>query len=223
VTGSLLVYEDPGSTQTSGAVTTNTLTAPNPVVTENLNVQSTYIRGTVDVSSKHNFVISGYVNTSHGRVTTKLAQNIVFANDQSFDITATEYVQNITQATTVSSTATVSQSGVPNIVYQQNYTFPLKVDISEFVPASKDPTLTTKANQTYQLTTSTTQSGKILYNSTLVNAGQHTDTLDLNTLLDSNNSAAQQYNSYDSTGAAYDCAIAEAGNLLTSFSPGCAQ
>ena len=44
-TASLLLYTDPGSTQTSGAITENTLTGPSPVVTENLNVQPTSITG----------------------------------------------------------------------------------------------------------------------------------------------------------------------------------
>jgi hypothetical protein len=222
-TASLLLYLDHGGAVTTGAITTNTLTVPNPVVTENLNVQSAYIRGTVDVSSKHNFIISGYVNTSHGKVTTKVAQTINFSNHQRFNITGTEYVQDITQATTINSTATVSQAGTPNILYKQNYSFPLTVDITETFPANVDPLLTTVADQTYSLTTNTTQSGKTLYNSTLVDAGQHTDTLDLNTFGNSNNSAGQQYNFFDSTGAAYDCALGEAANALTSFSSGCGQ
>src|ERR1700683_2786302 len=44
-TASLLLYLDPGSTQVTGAITTNTLAGPSPVVTENLNVQPTYIKG----------------------------------------------------------------------------------------------------------------------------------------------------------------------------------
>jgi hypothetical protein len=35
------------------------------------------------------------VNTSHGRVTTTLAQNLQFANDQTYNIDSTTYVQNI--------------------------------------------------------------------------------------------------------------------------------
>ncbi len=86
-TASLLLYTDPGSTQTTGAVTQNTLTGPSPVVTENLNVQPNFIKGTVDVSSKRSFVISGYVNTSHGKITTKVSQSVNFYNNQNFDIT----------------------------------------------------------------------------------------------------------------------------------------
>lgn len=226
-TASLLLYLDSGSTQVTGAVMQNTLTTPNPVVTENLNVQPTYIKGTVNVSSKHNYVISGYANTSHGKVTTKVAQNIFFANNQYFDITGTQYIQNIGQSTVIGSTTTTSQPGVANIVNQQNYTFPLTIDITENVLSNGNVNQTTHADQTYQLTTSTTQAGKVLYSSSLDNAGQHADTLELNSSFsiigNTGQSAAQQYNSYDSTGAAYLCDLSAAANVLTSFSAGCAQ
>jgi hypothetical protein len=226
-TASLLLYEDPGSTQTSGAITKNTLTTPNPVVTENLNVQPSSITGSVEVNSNRSFVISGYVNTSHGTVTTKVAQTVTFFNNQYYDLTDTLYSQDISQLTTVSSYTTVSQPGVASTVYYQDYSFPLTVDYSDAYLSNGNITQKTTAKQTYQLTTSTTQSGRITYNSTLVNAGQHADTLFLNSSFqitgNTAQSAAQQYNYFDSTGVAYDCDLAAAANLLTSFSPGCAQ
>jgi len=213
-TASLLLYTDPGSTQTSGAITQNTLGTPNPVVTENLNVQPTTITGTVDVTSNRSFVISGYVNTSHGTVTTKVSQTVGFFNDQTFNITGTKYVQDISQKTTLSSHTTVSQKGVPSVVYYQDYIWPLTVNISEVFLANGNVNQTTTADQTYDLNTTTTQGTTVTYASSLANAGQHTDTLE---------SSAQQYNSYDSTGAAYLCDLSAAANVLTGFSPGCAQ
>jgi hypothetical protein len=99
-TASLLLYLDPGSTKVTGAVTQNTLAGPSPVVKENLNVQPTTITGTVDVTSARSFAIVGYVNTSHGKVTTNISQSVNFSSDQSFDITASKYVQDISQETT---------------------------------------------------------------------------------------------------------------------------
>ncbi|MGD0269638.1 MAG: peptide-N4-asparagine amidase, partial [Candidatus Sulfotelmatobacter sp.] len=81
-TASLLLYLNPSTTQTTGAITKNTLTAPSPVVTENLNVQPTFTKGTVDVTSNRSFTISGYVNTPAGPVTTKVAQTVNFFNNQ---------------------------------------------------------------------------------------------------------------------------------------------
>ncbi len=226
-TASLLLYEDSGSTQVTGGVTQNTLTGPTPIVTKHLNVQPTFIEGTVDVSSNRSFVISGFVNTSKGKVTTRVAQTASFSNNQSFDINATLYVQDITLSSTLSSSTTVAQPGVPTLVYSQDYAFPVTVDISEITHSNGDISQTTTANQTYQLTTSTTQSGTVTYSSSLENAGQHVDTLDFdsgfNFLGHTGQSSAQQYNSSDSTGAAYNCDLSAAVNVLTAFGPGCAQ
>ena len=222
-TASLLLYLDPGSTKVTGAVTQNTLAGPSPVVKENLNVQPTTITGTVDVTSARSFAIVGYVNTSHGKVTTNISQSVNFSSDQSFDITASKYVQDISQETTLASYIVVSQPGAVSVVNYDVFTFPLTVDISEVVLSDGDTSVTTTAKQTYQLTTETIQAGKTTYSSFLENAGQHVDTLDYNTFVNSNQSASQQYNSYDSTGAGYNCAISAVANVLTAFSPGCAQ
>lgn len=226
-TASLLLYLDSGSTQTTGAITQDTLAGPSPVVTENLNVQPASIKGTVEVTSKRNFAISGYVNTSHGKVTTRVAQTVSFYNNQYFSITGNAYLQDISQGTTVSSYTTVSQPGAANIIYNQNYIFPLTVDISLAFLTNGNINQTTKAKQTYQQTARTTQAGKVTFSSFLENAGQHVDTLELNSsfnlLGNKGQSSAQQYNHYDSTGAAYDCAISAAANALTAYSPGCSQ
>ncbi|MGA6981780.1 MAG: peptide-N4-asparagine amidase [Candidatus Sulfotelmatobacter sp.] len=227
-TASLFLYTDPGSAQTTGEVTQNTLTsAPSPVVAENLNVKPSFIDGGVDVSSKRSFVIAGYVDTSHGTVTTKVSQSVNFSNNQSFDINATKYVQNIKLASNVNSNVTVSQKGVPNVVYNRNYMFPLTIDITEIVLSNGDINQTTTAEQTYQLSTATTQHGVLLYNSSLQNTGRHVDTLELdssfNLLGNTGQSSSQQYNRFDSTGAAYLCDIAAAANVLTAFSPSCTQ
>jgi hypothetical protein len=226
-TASLLLYEDSGSTQTSGAVTSNTLTTPSPVVTEKLNVQPTFINGTVTVSSRHIFGITGYVNTSKGKVTTTVSQDVLFSNNQYFNITASKYLQDINQATTVSSTTTVSQKGVPNIVSYQGYSFPLVVDIGLVYLSNGNVNQTTNAQQTYQLNTSTKQGGSVTYTSNLQNSAQHTDTLEFdssfNLLGNTGQSAYQQYSYSDSTGSVYLCALSAVANALTEFSPQCAQ
>src|ERR1700691_5820986 len=226
-TASLLLYEDSGSTQTSGAVTSNTLTTPSPVVTEKLNVQPTFINGTVTVSSRHIFGITGYVNTSKGKVTTTVSQDVLFSNNQYFNITASKYLQDINQATTVSSTTTVSQKGVPNIVSYQGYSFPLVVDIGLVYLSNGNVNQTTNAQQTYQLNTSTKQGGSVTYTSNLQHSAQHTDTLEFdssfNLLGNTGQSAYQQYSYSDSTGSVYLCALSAVANALTEFSPQCAQ
>jgi hypothetical protein len=226
-TASLLLYLDSNSTQITGAITKNTLGSPNPVVTENLNVQPTYIKGTVDVSSKRSFVISGYANTSAGKVTTTVSQSVNFFNNQYFSITGNAYVQDIGLGSSVTSATTTSGGGPATTVYNQNYNFPTTVDISLAYLSDGNINQTTTADQTYLLTTSTKTGGATTFTSTLDNAAQHKDTLELNSSFqiigNENQSASQQYNYFDSTGAAYLCDISAAANALTAFSPGCAQ
>jgi hypothetical protein len=226
-TASLLLYLDPNSTQITGAITKNTLGSPNPVVVENLNVQPTFIKGTVDVSSKRSFVISGYANTSAGKVTTTVSQSVNFFNNQYFSITGNAYVQDISLGSSVTSATTTSGGGATTTVYNQNYNFPTTVDISLAFLSNGNINQTTTADQTYLLTTSTKTGGLTTFTSTLDNAAQHKDTLELNSSFqiigNENESASQQYNYFDSTSAAYLCDISAAANALTGFSPGCAQ
>jgi hypothetical protein len=226
-TASLLLYLDSGTTQVTGAVTQNNLAGPSPVVTENLNVQPTFIKGTVDVSAKRSFIISGYANTSHGKVTTKVAQSLNFFNNQFFNITGTQYVQDISLGSTTSSTTTTSGGGAATTATTQLFNFPLTVDISLVFLPSGNINQTTNAKQNYTLSVSTVQNKNLTYTSSLVNTGQHIDTLEFdssfNLLGNTGQSSAQQYNYYDSTGAGYACSIAAAGNVLTAFSQGCAQ
>ena len=70
-TANLLVFTDHGSKKVTGGILENNLSdAPTPVVTEDISVDptGTIFTGTEDVTSKRAFTISGYVNTSHGRV-----------------------------------------------------------------------------------------------------------------------------------------------------------
>jgi hypothetical protein len=226
-TASLLLYLDSGTTQVTGAVTQNTLAGPSPVVTENLNVQPTFIKGSVDVTSRRSFAISGYANTSRGKVTTKVAQSVNFFNNQNFDITGARYVQDISLGSTVSSTTTTSGGGAATAVTTQLFAFPLTLDISELVLSNGNVNETTTATQRYSSSVSTVQNKSVIYSSSLLNTGQQADTLEFdssfNFLGNTGQSSSQQYNYWDSTSAAYVCSIAGAANVLTAVSPGCAQ
>ncbi len=226
-TASLLLYLDAGTTQVTGAVTQDTLGGPSPVVAENLNVQPTFIKGTVDVSSKHSYIIAGYANTSRGKVTTKVAQTIGFFNNQYFSITGNQYTQDIGLGSTGSSTTTTSGGGAATRVTSQLFTYPLTLDISLAFLSNGNINQTTNAKQNYTSTVSTVQNKNVTYSSSQVNTAQHVDTLELdssfNLLGNKGQSSAQQYNYFDSTGAAYLCSISAANNALTGFSPGCAQ
>jgi hypothetical protein len=112
--GTLLVYTDHGSAQVSGGLISNgTAMSPNQSVVEHVKVlPSGNAKGTIDVSATHPVSLNGYVITSKGRVDTRVTQNIAFSNAQKIDVTSGEYLQNITQLTTVTSdTVTTSKGG----------------------------------------------------------------------------------------------------------------
>jgi hypothetical protein len=225
-TASLLLYLDAGSTQVTGSITKNTLTAPNPVVAENLNVGSTIV-GSVGVRSQRQFTIAGYANTSHGKVTTNVAQTVAFDNNQHFNITDTIYVQNISLGSSVNSTTTTSGGGAATAVTTESFNFPFSLEIAEKVASNGDINQTTTVSQSDDVTVNITHGGKPFYNSSLSNDAQHQDTLELdssfNLLGNSGQSAAQQYSYTNTPGANYNCSLTAAANVLTSFSKGCDQ
>jgi Peptide N-acetyl-beta-D-glucosaminyl asparaginase amidase A len=226
-TASLLLYLDAGSTQVSGTITQDTLTPPKQVVGEKLDVTSTSITGPVIVKSDRNFTISGYVNTSKGKITTTVAQNVSFENSQNFNINDTVYRQQIALSSSVGSTVTTSGGGSPTTVTTQAYSFPLNLDIAELVLSNGDINVTTTVSQDYGLEVNTAQNGTTTYTSSLSNDAQHQDTLLLSSsfsiLSNSGQSAGQQYQYSDSTGNSYACDLTAAANVLTSFSAGCSQ
>ena len=124
VTGTLYLTLDHGSEAVRGAVTSNTLAAPAPVVTSTVKQTDGTATGRVLTTSSHDYAISGYAVTSHGLVTTTVAQVSHFSNDQNFDVTATLDDQTITQRTdTLSSVTTTTPSS--QTVVKQAFSYPL--------------------------------------------------------------------------------------------------
>ncbi|MBV8372410.1 MAG: peptide-N(4)-(N-acetyl-beta-glucosaminyl)asparagine amidase, partial [Candidatus Eremiobacteraeota bacterium] len=125
----LLVYEDHGSTQVTGAlVRDGTASAPAQTVVEHVKFdKSGNAKGTIDVSATHPVSLKGYVDTSQGRITTLVTQRIAFSNDQNIDVTSTQFQQNISQQTTVTSeTTTTSRSGMRRAHFATSWPFGMK-------------------------------------------------------------------------------------------------
>ena len=95
--------------------------------------------GSILVTSSRAFAISGYVDTSHGRVLTTVEQSVSFLSRQNFEVSATADVQNAQQATRVDSLVR-TRSGSEESVSEQHLSFPLKLNYS-FV-ANPDGTAT---------------------------------------------------------------------------------
>ncbi|HYL11395.1 MAG TPA: peptide-N4-asparagine amidase [Terriglobales bacterium] len=212
-TSSLLLYLDAGSTQVTGALTQNTLRSPSPVVTENLQGTST-VTGNIGVASSRSFTIAGYVNTSHGQVTTSISQNQIFSSNQKIDFDTANFSvldQNTSVNTSVVSSTTVS-SNQDAVLTLEKFSFPITVNL--VYPVS---------NSTFGFTVATTQkyqdSKLVLHNGHL---GDYMAVTNMASASDVNPaSSSQHYTFINLKGLSYDCTVAAANNVLTSVSVGC--
>ncbi len=130
-TANLLVYQDHGATTVTGGILSNTLSAaPSPTVTEDITPVGPDYTGTITVGSKRSFSISGYVNTSHGRVETTVSQAVNFLSTQEFNVdptTGVPEIQNAQQTSTLDSHTSIR--GGPNSgTIDQHFSYPLVID-----------------------------------------------------------------------------------------------
>jgi hypothetical protein len=223
-TASLLLYLDSGATELTGALTENTLAVPVPDITENLHAsQNGDVEGGVLTKSTHNFQISGYVNTSLGPVTTTVAQDIDFTNNQYFKITPSFYEQNINQGTIIRSVVTTHNAG-GNLVDTVNQTWPLKLNITLLFNPDGSGSQATTINQYYQRNQTARRNGKVTFSSLVRNRVTPTDTLDFAPGFvvtgNTNQSSAQNYFSSNSTGYCYSRDITASAGALASITNG---
>lgn len=223
-TANLLAYQDHGMAKVKGGVLKNTLSmAPTPTVSEDIQTAAgpTYT-GTVTVGSKRSFEISGYVNTSHGRVETTIAQKVAFQSKQTFDVNANTDVQNAQQATTVDSWTTI-RGGWDAGVVEQHFSYPLTLDYSFIVNADGSFSQTTSSDQkdrTWSLGTR----GWMPFAGLESDEVKSTDTLNWNTsgvlVGPTNSKSSETYRVLNTSGACWDRTIMAAAQKLTSVKDG---
>lgn len=212
-TATLLLYLDQGSTSVTGAVTENTLAAPSPVVTENLQGTST-VTGTIDVTSDRHFTIAGYVNTSHGKVSTTLAEHQDFASTQAIDfdtVNATVLDQKTSVKNKVWATTTVTSSQ-GTVITHDDFSFPIDVDFTYPVSTALFG-FTVATSQDYK------SDKKVFHNGDLVrfnSVTNHMKATDVSPAMSS-----QEYTQFNSSGMFYDCHLTSKNNTLTNVSEGC--
>lgn len=210
---SLLLYLDRGSAQVTGGLTKNTLMAPSPVVSEHLSGTST-VTGTIDVTQNRQFQIAGYVNTSHGKVSTQISEQQKFSSTQTIDFDTVNFTvldQKTDMQNSVSTTTTVYGSG-PAVVTKDDFSFPITVDL--LLPVNNSTFgLTVATSQNYQANHRVSAGGNLESFHSVTNKVTSTDASPL--------SSSQDYTSYDSDGNFYNCQIASANNTLTAVSQGC--
>jgi hypothetical protein len=220
-TATLLVFQDHDAGQVTGAVTANTIGAgPVPNVLENLQSDASGdITGSVSVTSAREFHVAGYVKTSHGRVDTDVHQQVNFSNVQNFSITANNYVQDITQKTTVDS-RTITRGAGEIFATLQTYQYPLTLNISEAFASDGSLSIQTTAAQEFKYDVL-----EPFFASAVDNKVNSADTLQLDSSFNivghTGQQSSQKYTYADSRGGEYSCKLAAENSVLTFVSDGC--
>jgi hypothetical protein len=177
VTGTLLVYTDPFKKHVTGAVTVNTVGTPNPVVTTNLMTSSTgEVTGPVQVSSNRQFTVEGFVNTSLGRIDTRIDENIAFSNLQNFDISSTLDEQNLIQDETFE-VRTTTRQGFLAVSQDKHYDWPLKINFSFVANADGSADQIASADQADRINEFDSLDGFPIFASKLSNEVTPSDTI----------------------------------------------
>jgi hypothetical protein len=221
--GTLLVYLDHGSAQVTGGIITDTDELyPNPNVTENVTFNSNGVgSGPVTVTSRHPLFISGYVDTSHGRVVTQVRQVVTFSNAQQVtgNATGTLFDQSIKQLTTVNSTVTTFGGGEQRTATEQ-FSWPLQLVYDFAVNANGSATQTASVSQgKFEQIDSSGVRGVHLSSNTVTSS----DTLNFltnGTVVPSNGTSSQTYRAYDSHGYCYSKTVTSRNYVITGESGG---
>lgn len=224
-TANLLLYTDHGARRVTGGLLSSTLTgAPAPVVAEHIQVNPsgpTYT-GTISVSSRREFAISGYVDTSHGRVQTTLEQTVTFLNRQEFDVSPSTDIQNVQQATTVDSRVSTREGSTVS-TREQHFSYPLRIDFSFVVNADGSLTQSTTSEQR-DIERTSGSAGARDEESVLDNEVRATDTLSYdsghNFLGPSGSMTTQTYRARDASGSCYSRTLKAQAQKLVSVSDG---
>jgi hypothetical protein len=223
-TANMLVYTDHGSREVTGGVTRNTLTAqPNPEIVENLSTDASgTTTGTVNVGSNRTFSITGYVNTSHGRVETTVAEKVNFLSAQTFDVNVANgpEIQNVVQTSTVDS-ETTTRDGFLVETKSQHISFPLTLDYSFLNNPDGTYTQIVSSNQQNLHTDTKSLNGFSLFQSNSQEQVVSKDTLQFNANFNVTapgvGSSSASYSSNDSLGDCYSRSLTAADQKLTSI------
>jgi Peptide N-acetyl-beta-D-glucosaminyl asparaginase amidase A len=224
-TANLLAFTDHNKKQVSGGIISNTLSAaPTPVVTENIsaNPGGTFT-GSVAVASNRKFAISGYVNTSHGRVETTVEQRVAFLSNQQFNVGPTTDIQNAQQTSTLDSTTTTKDAFFVNTT-EQHFSYPLTIDFSFQVNPDGTETQATTVAQKDLVNESKSLNGFKFFDSNLSNEVNATDTLNINSsgalTGNSGSKTTGTYSANDSSGHCFSRTLTAVTQVLTSVEDG---
>ena len=227
VTGNLFVYLDRGRKVLTGAVTANTLAGQAPLasIDNTLTQSGDVVGGSIATAASRNFRIAGYVDTSHGRITTDVTQTVAFRNTQSFNIDNTRYEQLIDQTASVDSTTRTRQGVFPVTVTSETHLdYPLKASFAYTFDADGN-IVTAPSAVTQGFTREFTKKvgGLLLYRSDVSNSMDTGDTLAFTggaVTGHTGQASTQVYRFKDNLGSCYGRDVVTSAGLLTRATDG---
>jgi Peptide N-acetyl-beta-D-glucosaminyl asparaginase amidase A len=211
----LLLYRDPVLAQTSGALTSRSI-GPDAGETYGENLGSN--GGVFTTGAYRHLTVSGYVDTSAGRVTTIVDQTFGFANKQELNLT--NFLENVSHDETIDTVTTTSGPGGTTVRHVSE-SYPIRMRSLFQVPeqGQKDFfNLPAGVEQSLQRRTTVTADGSQTFSSWL------DDTVNASGLLSRTNGVttlsggrdSEDYVASDSTGACYHHKLVAAQGWVTS-------
>lgn len=230
VAATLLVYRDPKSQKTGGAITRNTLAGASldPAVTSTLGPDPANVNGDVETKANQSYVIEGYVNTAAGRVSTRVEQTLTFANKQSFATKDAETTQHVTEQSghaEVTSNSTGAASAARS--FHRTFDYSLTVDALRHTNADNTSSHTTHLQQNRDEHIERHEAGRPPYQASIKNTRTAADQVTFNmahtgvSLSGSTGQTSTQTFSFtDSLGDCYHAEVQADGGKVSSFTEG---
>ena len=221
----LLLYTDPWKAKVTGGILSNDLSAqPSPTVTADITTgASGNATGTVTVGSTRQFVISGYVNTSHGRVVTTVNQSLNFLSTQTFNVGGLTDVQDLTQSTTVNAKTTTREG--PFVSEEvRTFSYPFVFNYNQVENADGSVTIPVAADQKLLITDKKSFEGFEYFSENTSEEVKTQDTQNYDSSLNftglSGTSSRASYATHNSQGYCYSRILTSANNVLTGVTDG---
>ena len=218
----LLIFQDHYSTKVTGYLTGSTLgPTPAPTVAENLGNFATSGTGSVTTNQAQSYKLTGYVNTSHGTVTTAVESQLGFYNSQV--ITQAGGQQAWAQITSAKRKTITTEDGL-SLEKVDDLTFPLNVFYNFTQHSNGNGSQTVEFDQ--KLTESTSESllGYLLYSSTMTDHVNPIDQLNFdssfNVTGNPRNHSTETYTFTDTLGHCWDRTVSADHELVSATSDG---
>jgi hypothetical protein len=226
-TAALLVYQDAHAKQVTGKITRNTLVGQvaTPTIGNTLVTASNGdLSGDITTTLDRHFVIEGYANTSHGRITSTVSQDTGFDDKQTFTINASTYRQQTWQRTWTQST---SQSRLGNFLTaerHEHFNYPFTFDYNQQLASDGSTSAASTVHQGYSQHDELRLLGLTVYGADVDNTVDSQDTLvfDVSGNLSSHSGqkSAQAFAFRDTLGSCYRADLTTQAGAVASYNAG---